>query len=426
MVYLTLTGRNDWASQLAYTSTSSFFYPSAGISTILSEMINMPDWFTFAKARFSYSSVGSSFDRYLTLYYWTYDSAREPHYQGSPNHEFYDLKPERTNSLEVGLNLRFLRNMFNLDVTYYKSNTRNQTFFVELPASAAWDYAPVQTGNIQNSGVELAVGYSNKWGHFGWDSNFTYTFNDNKIKRLANGAINPVTGEVIDMPYLQGATLGDQGGPTVRLVEGGSMGDIYVNRALQRDGNGNIFLDSSTMLPQVTEIEPTKVGSLLAKSYMGWSNNLSWKGIDLNFIISARIGGNVVSGTQAIMDRYGVSKASADLRDKGLYINENPVDVRAYYNVIAAGTGVGAHYVYSTTNVRLQEVSLGYTIPPKVFNNVMTMTVSVVGRNLWMIYNRAPFDPELSPSTTSTFYSGIDYFMMPSLRNLGFSVKLRF
>jgi len=91
----------------------------------------------------------------------------------------------------------------------------------------------------------------------------------------------------------------------------------------------------------------------------------------------------------------------------------------------AGGNSIPQFYTYSATNVRLQEASIGYTIPRKLLRNVCEITVSIVGRNLWMLYNKAPFDPE-SIATTGNYYQGIDYFMMPSLRNVGFNLRLKF
>ena len=101
------------------------------------------------------------------------------------------------------------------------------------------------------------------------------------------------------------------------------------------------------------------------------------------------------------------------------------VDAYTWYSAIAGGNSIPQFYTYSATNVRLQEASIGYTIPRKLLRNVCEITVSIVGRNLWMLYNKAPFDPE-SIATTGNYYQGIDYFMMPSLRNVGFNLRLKF
>jgi TonB-linked SusC/RagA family outer membrane protein len=425
MLYLTLSGRNDWASQLAFSSHCSFFYPSVGLSGIISEMVKLPEWFSFLKARASYSSVSTPYDRYMTRFFYTYNEQTNS-YDAPQTYPIYDLQPELTNSFELGVNMRFFTGMLTLDATYYRSNTLHQTFMAPLPESSGYKEVPVQAGDVQNSGIELAAGFHEKWGDFAWSSDFTFTYNDNVIKKLADGVINPVDGMPIEMSFLNKSVLGVTGAPFIRLTEGGTMGDIYIDRALKRDINGYVWLNPANGLPKMETIEPVKLGSTLSKSTMGWKNTFSWKGIDVGILLSARFGGLAVSGTQAVLDRYGVSENSVKVREEGISINGTAVDPQDYFNVVAQGSGVGAHYVYDATNIRLQEVSIGYTIPAKFLNDVAKITVSLVGRNLAMLYCKAPFDPELSAATTSTYYSNVDYFMLPSLRNIGFSIKLQF
>ena len=205
------------------------------------------------------------------------------------------------------------------------------------------------------------------------------------------------------------------------------MGDIYVNRDFQRDDNGYVYLNPTTFLPSMVNTEYKKVGSLLPKVNMGWRNSFSYKGVRLNVLLTGRFGGNVVSNTQAFLDRYGVSEYSAKLREQdNITINQKKISARDYLNIVAAGTGQGAHYIYKATNIRLQEISVEYTIPRKKLYNIADVTLGVVGNNLGMIYCKAPFDPELVASATNTYYTGVDYFMQPSLRNIGFSLKLQF
>lgn len=128
-------------------------------------------------------------------------------------------------------------------MTFYRSNTFNQTFYVDASASSGYKNNIVQTGNIQNQGIELALGYSDTFDKVKVSTNFTYTLNQNKIVSLANGAINPETGEAIEMEYYSKGTLGTSGGPTLRLYENGSMGDIYINQRLRQSPNGYIWKD---------------------------------------------------------------------------------------------------------------------------------------------------------------------------------------
>ena len=172
--------------------------------------------------------------------------------------------------------------------------------------------------------------------------------------------------------------------------------------------------------------EWTKIGSTLPKFHAGWNTSLSYAGVTLNIQFTGRFGGLVVSDTQAMLDRYGVSQVSADARENGgIQIQYNRiVNAQNYYETIS--TMPGTYYMYDATNVRLSELSLSYDLPKKWFKEKVGLTVGLTGKNLWMIYCKAPFDPEAASSVSSNFYQGVDYFMTPSTRNLGFNVKLSF
>ena len=196
------------------------------------------------------------------------------------------------------------------------------------------------------------------------------------------------------------------------------------------DANGNVYVDQNgnvTTEKIENSDEWIKLGSVLPKANMAWRNNFSWKNFNAGFMISARLGGVVFSRTQAVLDEFGVSEATAAARDLG-YVSVNGgdrVSPESWYSAIGGGDAVAQYYTYSATNVRLQEASIGYTFPRKMFNNVCDLTISLVGRNLWMIYSKAPVDPD-TVASTDNFYQGVDYFMMPSTRNFGCSVTLKF
>ena len=425
-VYLTLTGRNDWASQLAYSSQKSFFYPSVGLSAVISNLVEMPKWFDFLKVRGSYSQVASPFSRWISNPSLDYNDQTDLWTQ-SKTYPYRDLKPEDTRSWEIGVNMRFFKGL-SLDVTYYRSNTYNQTVYGDLAASTGYDNFIAQTGNVQNQGVELALGYNNTWGDFTWDSGFTLTFNENKIVELANDIVNPITGENVTITEIQKDWLGGENvAPRVILRQGGSLTDIYVNNFIKRDLNGYVDVDANGRI-SMERTDFVKVGQLAPKANLGWSNTFSYKGVSLGVVLTARIGGLVYSATQGILDFYGASEASAEMRDNGgIPVNFGLLDAQSYYQTISTGSGGhGAYYLYDATNIRLQELTLNYTFPRKWFNNKMGLTVGFVARNLAMIYCKAPFDPELSASTSSNYYQGVDYFMLPSTRNLGFNVKFQF
>lgn len=426
--FLTLTGRNDWPSQLAgeHSVKSSFFYPSVGASVVLSQLIpEMPKNLSYVKLRASYASVGVAFERYLAnpRYSWNESGLN---WSTQTRFPIYNLKPERTKSFEVGLTMRFLRH-FNLDFTYYNTKTQDQTFEPNISTGSGSSKLTIQSGNVRNRGFEVALGYSNTWGKFSWDSNYTLSANKNKILSLADDVVNPETGEHFSVDQLDMGGLADA---RFILREGGTLGDFYSRIDLKRDSNGAVYINEKGEIASesITDVNSyIKLGSVLPDANMAWRNDFRWRNFNFGFMVSARLGGVVFSRTQAMLDYYGVSEVSAAARDAGgVMINGGDlVDANKWYTAIGSGNSVPQYYTYSATNVRLQEASIGYTIPKKTLGDICEITLSLVGRNLWMIYNKAPFDPE-TIATTGNYYQGVDYFMSPSMRNIGFNLRVKF
>lgn len=422
--YLTLTGRFDWPSQLAgeYSNTTFFFYPSVGTSLILSEIFTLPEQINYLKVRASFASVGIPIPRGLAHLSYVWDSSTNQYSQ--PDHyPIVELKPERTNSWEVGLTARVFSN-FNLDISLYDSKTFNQTFNPPLSVSSGYKNIYVQTGKIQNRGLELSLGYDNSWNNFRWGSTYTLSINRNKVVELLKDYRNHITGDIKNLDQFE---IGGLANTKFIIKEGGTLGDLYSLYDLKRDPNGYIYVDPDGNLTAERAEEPIKLGTVFPKANMSWRNDFSWKNFNVGVMFSARLGGIVYSATQAVMDRYGVSEASAAARDNGgVMINGGDlVNAQTWYETVGQSAGIAQYYTYSATNVRLQEASIGYTFTKKQLWGICDATVSLVGRNLWMIYNKAPFDPE-AVATTGNYYQGIDYFMMPNTRNIGFNVSVRF
>lgn len=421
MLYLTATGRNDWESQLAFSEASSFFYPSVGLSGVISSMAKLPEWISYLKVRAAYTNVGNSFPRFITRPTYEFNVASGK-WSSTSVYPMRKLEPEKTHSWEFGLNSKWLNNRLSFDLTYYKSNTLNQTFTADLSISSGYSKAYIQSGNVRNEGIEMALGYNDKWNGFAWDSHLTFSLNKNKIEKLTEGSVNPMTGEPITKDSYDMGQLGNLDA-RVKLYKGGSIGDVYATHRIKRDGNGNIFVSQEGKI-EIESVDEFKLGSILPKANMGWSNNFSYKGVNLGVTLTARFGGIALSGTQSVLDQYGVSQITADYRDMdGVPVNHGKVDTEKYYDAVK---GYAAYYTYSATNVRLSELSLSYTLPKQWFRDKLRMTVGLVGKNLWMIYCKAPFDPEATASTQSNYYQSYDYFMQPTTRNIGFSVKLNF
>jgi hypothetical protein len=419
LVYMTLTGRNDWSSTLSGMPQKSFFYPSIGLSGIISDIVSLPKFISFLKVRGSWADVGGGIPRQITERY--YESTDRPQvYVPVSYMPIIELYPERTRSWEVGFDMRLFDNMLHLDATYYKSNSFNQTLSVPVSASTGYSSMYVQTGNVMNEGIEVLLSVQPQWEKITWESTFTASCNKNKIIDLGE-SIQP-DGTLAIYDQFTRATIGSA---QIRLTEGGTLGDIWSLTDLATDINGSVYVDANGNLSTVSK--EMKVGTTLPSWKLGFNNSFSWKGVHLSVLVSARLGGQVLDRTQAILDSYGVSKVSADLRDAGgKLVNYGTISAETWYKTIGGKQGVYKYYIYDADNVRLQELSIGYTLPSSWFKGfINTMQLSIVARNLWLIYNKAPFDPETS-SSTNDYYQGINYFMQPSVRTVGFSLKVGF
>ncbi len=421
-LFLTLTGRADKPSQLVNSDYPWIFYPSVGVSALVTELLpehirqSIAPTLGFFKVRASYTKVGSPIP-YTGLTPNTITHNMEGGViKPFKYYPLSSLKPEQTRSYELGIDTKWFNNTVTLGVTFYKSNTYDQLLEAKLSESSGYDYMFVQAGNVSNKGLEFTLGYDQTFGEFNYSTSFTATTNKNKIVELASNVKNPITGEMLDLSDIKVGRF--------RLREGGEIGTIYAEERLKRDQDGYIiYNEGQTIATESTE--PYKLGSVNPKWNLGWKNGFSYKGFNLNFLVTARLGGIVISKTQAMLDQYGVSKVSADARNAGgVMVGNVLVKPKDYFESVV---NLDAYHVYSATNVRLQEASLGYTFPNKwfkgtSFNNV---SLSVYGTNLWMIYNKAPYDPELTAST-GTFGQGYDYFMLPSQRTFGVSLKFGF
>ena len=420
-LYLTATGRNDWASQIAGSSSKSFFYPSAGLSWVPTAIWDM-GVLSYLKLRGSIASVGMPFPRFLTIPTFEYDATNKI-WKDKTHYPIGDLKPERTLTYELGFETKFWQD-FGLNLSWYLADTYNQTFDPLLPPSSSYTTIYLQTGSVRNTGVEASLSYNHNWNGFTWDSGFTFSWNRNEITDLADGAVNPVTGESLKLEKLEIKALGKA---KYILRKGGTLGDLYTSSDLKRNNYGYIELDDSGEVSIVDNGKELYLGSVFPKYNLAWRNDFSWKGLHLGILFSGRIGGICYSATQANLDLYGVSKASADARDAGgvMVNNRQMIPAQKWYQKIGSQSGLPQYYSYDATNFRLQELSFGYTLPKKWFRDKAALTLSFVGHNLWMIWCKAPFDPE-SVASTGNNYQGVDYFMMPSLRSLGLNVKLDF
>ena len=421
-LFLDVTARNDWSSALAYTDGYSFFYPSVGASLLLNRFVDMGRNIDLFKFRGSYSIVGNDVPVYKTNPRYTYGD------QGAINPPksvpFRTLKPEKTHSFEVGFDGEFFQHRLHVNATYYKTNPKNQYFEVTLPWESGYKSQFVNAGNVQNQGFELTAGWFQDFGNeFTWSTDLNLSYNDNKIIELFDG-------------IQDGVTVSNLGGAKVILYEGGQYGDLYV-RTLKRDESGKLVTETPEGADYQIPVNGGEqnsdlkyMGNMNSKWNMGWNNTFRYKDLTLSMLIDFRIGGKVVSMTEATLDGYGVSERTGRARDRGYVMREGIKfsNVKAYYDVVGATSFNSVYnvedYVYDATNVRMREISLGYTFR-NLFGQSKNLTLAFIARNLFFFYKDAPMDPDVSMGTGNGL-QGFDVFNLPTTRSFGLNVKLNF
>jgi TonB-linked SusC/RagA family outer membrane protein len=416
-LFLDVTARNDWSSALPK-SNWSYFYPSVGLTAIISDMVSMPSWISYGKLRAAYAGSGNGGGAYLTKNYYSILSGGRPQAPSvAANEEF---KPELTASWEFGIDWKFFNNRLGVDITLYSSETKNQLLRVQTPQASLFASKYINAGLIRNKGIELLLtGTPIKTNNFSWDIALNYAKNKNSVVRLS--------------PNLTETIIVDDRDANIVVKEGGSFGDMYV-QGWKRDSLGRRLVDKDGKVIK-TSGKSVLLGNYNPDWSMGINNTLSYKGISFSFLIDYRKGGYVISGTQGLIDGDGHSKRSLEGRD-GIVLDaykedgtKNTTSIKGseYWSAIGGKYPVGELYAYSATNIRLREVVLGYQLPPRIVNKtgfIKSVKVSLVGRNLFFFKKDAPYDPEIAVGTGNG--GGLEYGSLPSTRSMGINLKLSF
>lgn len=439
--------RDDWYR--AFTQFKDmdphFAYYSAGASAQMNKLLTLPDQINELKLRASYSEVGNSIPNNLFLA----SASRNPAtgaYISSAIINFKNPKPETTQSFEAGFDVSLLDRSISLQATYYNAIMKNQ--FMKYQGAAGKEIY-INGGRVRNQGVELTASYIFAPNNdFSWITTFNYAFNDNKILTVArkqNG-----------QKYIHEIDLGNLSGLKIKFEEGGSYGDLYAVGFMKRDPNtgeiitdpsqdGEVIVDPQTGAPFKLNGQANEyLGNMNAKHTLGWANTFNYKDFSFYFLIDGKVGGKVISFTEAYLDYFGTSQRTAEARDyalandlywtsddgavtkPGMYIpgTKQVVPVDQYYQTIGGGSPVGRNYVYDATNFRLREISLAYTFR-NLFGPSKNLTVSANARNLFFLYLDAPIDPDTSLSTQNAL-GNVDIFSMPTTRSFGISLKASF
>ena len=416
-VYLDLTARNDWSSTLANTPSekSGFFYYSAGASALLNEIFELPEWNSYSKLRLSYAEVGNDVSVYATMLPQATFGSGQVIVNNSGIFQNTPLKPEISQSWELGYEGRFFNNRMNVDVALYDTKTKNQFFSFEGPVGLLSTTVYLNAGNVQNKGIEAAIGYDVvDTQKFRWNTGLNLTINRNKVLALHPQLAN-------EYPI---------GGNFNVLRKDGSFGDFWGRTFLRDVTTGKILVTN-----EGTPIAGPDgyLGTSNPKSIIGWTNSVSYGDLSLNLTIDGRFGGNVISLTQGYLNSFGVSQETADARDRGFVSVDaitqdgqlvTQVDPQKWYAGIGNRDGIIEGQVFSATNVRLRELSLFYKLPVNV-KGINSASLGLVGRNLLFFKNNAPYDPEMN-TTTGVGGQGLDMFGIPTTRSVGVNLRLSF
>ncbi|OJX91790.1 MAG: hypothetical protein BGP01_02915 [Paludibacter sp. 47-17] len=438
--YLDFSYRIDWSRAFTQFKTKGvrdyYGYYSVGANALLNELIRLPEMFNLVKIRGSYSEVGNSIPNKL-YNEQPYDPATG-RIQPATYTGFDHPLPETVRSVEGGFDLAMFDNSLTMDLTVYSSVMFNQYLPI---TSSIGSIKPINTGKVRNQGVEATVSYIFAPSHnFSWKTGVNFSYNDNKILRTYQNRKDIYIG------------IGMSDNLRVKFLEGGSYGDMYAKdftrlkiydvEKMRAAGNTTAEVGDIKLSPDGTPSMDAKgghsvyLGNMNARVNLGWNNTLTWKGLGLYFLIDGKIGGKVVSFTEAYLDAYGVSQRTADARLSRLTTTVAGETVPAV--VMPDGKKAGAmqyyttigdqifptEYVYDATNFRMRELSVSYT-----FRNLLgagrDLSTSVVGRNLFFLYRQSPVDPDVSLSTQNAL-GGVDIFGLPSARSLGVNLKVTF
>ena len=448
-VFLTVTGRNDWSSTLPV-ENRSYFYPSVSGAIAFTELIqDRPEWLSFGKIRASWARVGKEASPYSTSTYlnsvatmlgdmtgygtsWT---------RGNPI-----LKPETTESTEVGLEMRFFNNRLHFDYAFYTNNTYDQIISPRGPQSTGYIFCSQNMGDVYNKGMELTIGGTPvKTRDFSWESSINVYGNRGTVKHLPDGTKYLYVTDV-QVGNVQAASYND--GPFMALSGGEWL----------RNENGDLVLDKNFM-PQGAQSNSTQilVGNREPKFQGGWNNTLTYKGFTFNMLWEFRVGGAVFNGTEYAMTMSGMSKLTEG-RDRleitGVQASGDgytPVETHVFeadgvYNF--NGTKISGkeliknyytsyyyresrNFITDVNSLRLRTISLSYELPKNVLAKtkcIKRASVSATANNL-LLFSNYHGDPEVAVSgsgITGSSSVGIDYCGVPSTASFSFGVNLTF
>ena len=441
MIFLDVTGRNDWSSTLA-PGNNSYFYPSVSGSVILSDLLHIDTpMVNFLKVRASWANVGNDTSPYQLLNYYN-NSSFTGGFNMPTNKANYNLKPENVESWEFGVEGRFFDSRLTFDVAFYNATTTNQIISVPVDITTGVYNTIVNAGEINNRGWEVSARIQpvrNK--NIRWDMNFTWSRNRNKVVELA--------------PNLDSWTIATGPRGEIRAVPGGSLGDLYgsgyekapkgsyvtADDGSTIDVSGWDIVDSDGYPVLASEFE--NLGNTQADWKAGWMNSISYKNVRLSFSFSAQWGGQAYSFTNAMLGYQGKIKATLPGRYDGLIhkgVNQNAdgtysinktvtASIESYYNLRVFNRDNVVNNTFSTSFLKMKDIRLEYSLPKKIAAKTKVLqgaSIAFFATNLFCWTNWPQFDPEIATMNGSEITKGFETAAFPMTRTYGVNLKLQF
>lgn len=435
LVFVNITGRNDWSSTLPI-NNRSYFYPSVSSSFVFSELLPAQNILNFGKLRVNYASVGSDTDPYQLKYQYTptssystlYSKNTFPHngligFSGPIDLPLEDLKPQNQRAFEIGTELIFLNNRIRFDATYYKNITTQQIVSVSVPMATGYAGNQINAGKLTNKGVEIMLGLTPlKFQDFKWDINMNFA----KNKQI----VNEITEELSS--YNLTASIDN-------IIVGAEVGESFglYGTTWARDESGNYIINPETGLRTTSS---GRLGDIYPDYTMGISNQVNYKGFSFNFLIDIRHGGKLFSGTVGVLRSSGLVTETLAHRgetfiEPGVIVGEdgssrpNDVavkDMETYWSHIGETTNAEGS-LFDASYAKLREATLSYQFPKRWFSKTLikSLQVGFEGRNLWLIKSHVPhIDPEVNMYSPASQGEGVEYYNIPSTRSFGFNIRL--
>jgi TonB-linked SusC/RagA family outer membrane protein len=424
--FVDITGRNDWSSTLPKQSRS-FFYPSVSTSFILSDIFGLKsEKFNYWKLRASWANVGIDGSPYqLDTYYSASDitgSVISPAIYNNPN-----LKPEKNNNIEAGMDFSVFKNRLNFNFTLYQNMSENQIIPVSLPYESGYGQRIINAGKIRNRGLELTLNTTPvKTKNFNWTIGANWSTNENRVLTTAEGF---------------DGLLSNVGGVVFyKAVVGGSLGDMYGFK-LARNEQGQVIYDNTGLTARPTEIE--KVGNAFPRWRAGLQNDFRIKNFTISFSFDGQYGGVAYSQSHHKMSEQGKLKSTLPGRDNpgGMIVGDGVVqNADGSYSPNTKAITVAAYYAdyyrranvetntFSTDFIKLRDARISYSFPKETIKSLglQDLTLAIFGKNLWMWTKFPMFDPEVATLDNATITPGVEMGQLPTARTVGFQLNVKF